>query len=136
MKEEKKALFQKIEDFINEKLERIEEIQKEMQFPEISGYLQEELVKCGKANCKCNSGHFHGPYWYFYQYDSTKSSKLRKIYVGTAKESNAFLNNLRIGINNKKHNEALQKEITILEKEIQKIEKRKYKIMNEIDKIF
>jgi hypothetical protein len=28
---------------------------------------RQELVKCGKASCRCAQGQLHGPYWYRYQ---------------------------------------------------------------------
>ena len=41
---------------------------------------QSELVKCGKANCRCaTDDHLHGPYWYAYQ---KQGQKLKSWYVG------------------------------------------------------
>lgn len=41
---------------------------------------QSELVKCGKANCRCvTDGQLHGPYWYAYQ---KQGQKLKSWYVG------------------------------------------------------
>jgi hypothetical protein len=39
-----------------------------------------ELVKCGKAKCKCAEGKLHGPYWYLYRYKSGGGQ--RKTYIG------------------------------------------------------
>lgn len=40
-----------------------------------------ELVRCGKANCRCakKGGSLHGPYWYAYR---RRSGRLQSIYVG------------------------------------------------------
>lgn len=41
---------------------------------------QSELVKCGKANCRCaTGGQLHGPYWYAYR---KQGQKLKSWYVG------------------------------------------------------
>ena len=41
---------------------------------------RQELVRCGKANCKkCVNGPAHGPYWYSFQ---TNSGKTTKKYLG------------------------------------------------------
>lgn len=41
---------------------------------------QSELVKCGKANCRCaTDGQLHGPYWYAYR---KQGKKLKSWYVG------------------------------------------------------
>ena len=41
---------------------------------------QSELVKCGKANCRCaTDGQLHGPYWYAYR---KQRQKLKSWYVG------------------------------------------------------
>ena len=41
---------------------------------------QAELVKCGKANCRCaTDGQLHGPYWYAYR---KQGQKLKSWYVG------------------------------------------------------
>ncbi|MEM9946930.1 MAG: DUF6788 family protein [Cyanobacteria bacterium P01_D01_bin.36] len=41
---------------------------------------QAELVKCGKANCRCaTDGQLHGPYWYGYR---KQGQKLKSWYVG------------------------------------------------------
>lgn len=29
------------------------------------GCIQTQMVKCGKAGCKCNRGELHGPYFYY-----------------------------------------------------------------------
>src|SRR5215210_5047871 len=39
-----------------------------------------ELVKCGKAGCKCADGALHGPYWYHYSYK--QGGGQRKTYIG------------------------------------------------------
>ena len=38
-----------------------------------------ELVRCGKATCKCAEGHLHGPYWYAYW---SEDGKTRSQYIG------------------------------------------------------
>lgn len=38
-----------------------------------------ELVSCGKERCKCVEGKLHGPYWYAYW---TEGSKTKSQYVG------------------------------------------------------
>lgn len=41
---------------------------------------QSELVKCGKANCRCATDRqLHGPYWYAYH---KQGQKLKSWYVG------------------------------------------------------
>jgi hypothetical protein len=45
------------------------------------GSLQQQWVRCGKANCKCTRGQLHGPY--FYLFVST-SGGLSKSYVRRA----------------------------------------------------
>ena len=30
----------------------------------LPGFLQADLVRCGKPNCRCARGQRHGPYWY------------------------------------------------------------------------
>ena len=48
---------------------------------------QSELVKCGKANCRCaTDGQLHGPYWYAYQ---KQGQKLKSWYVGKSLNKNA-----------------------------------------------
>jgi hypothetical protein len=44
------------------------------------GCYRRELVKCGKAKCKCASGELHGPYWYHYSYKPGGGQ--RKRYIG------------------------------------------------------
>ncbi|MBP6044647.1 hypothetical protein KBC14_01660 [Candidatus Woesebacteria bacterium] len=29
------------------------------------GFIEQRMVKCGKANCKCTRGKLHGPYFYY-----------------------------------------------------------------------
>jgi hypothetical protein len=29
----------------------------------LEGYLEAQMVRCGKANCKCSKGELHGPYY-------------------------------------------------------------------------
>jgi hypothetical protein len=42
------------------------------------GSLQEQWVRCGKANCKCSRGQLHGPYFYLFV---SMSDGLWKSYV-------------------------------------------------------
>jgi hypothetical protein len=42
------------------------------------GAVCEQLIRCGKPNCRCSRGELHGPYFYlFYR----EGKRLRKIYV-------------------------------------------------------
>ena len=43
------------------------------------GAICEQYVKCGRSNCRCNSGELHGPYHYHFYRDEL--GKLRKRYV-------------------------------------------------------
>ena len=38
-----------------------------------------EMVRCGKKGCKCSRGELHGPYWYAYW---AEGSKTKSQYVG------------------------------------------------------
>jgi len=52
---------------------------------EREGVYQRELVKCGKKRCRCRARPCHGPYWYLYQWQPSKSprgGKLRSVYIG------------------------------------------------------
>jgi hypothetical protein len=40
---------------------------------------QLERIKCGKKNCKCAAGEFHGPYWYAYW---REGGKVKSRYIG------------------------------------------------------
>lgn len=42
-------------------------------------FYQQEMVQCGKSNCKCKNGFLHGPYWMRYKFIGNKR---RKEYVG------------------------------------------------------
>lgn len=33
----------------------------------LPGYVRAEMVKCGKASCKCSRGKMHGPYLYHFK---------------------------------------------------------------------
>ena len=46
-----------------------------------NGSLQEQWVRCGKANCKCSRGQLHGPYFYLFV---SMSDGLLKSYVRRA----------------------------------------------------
>jgi uncharacterized coiled-coil DUF342 family protein len=35
------------------------------QLQPLSGSLRRRMIRCGKKNCRCRSGHMHGPYYYF-----------------------------------------------------------------------
>jgi hypothetical protein len=43
-----------------------------------NGTLQQQWVRCGKANCKCSRGRLHGPYFYLFV---SMSDGLWKSYV-------------------------------------------------------
>jgi len=43
-----------------------------------NGGLYRQSVRCGKANCRCATGHLHRGYWYFF---TRVEGKLRKFYV-------------------------------------------------------
>lgn len=38
-----------------------------------------EMVRCGKKNCHCAEGKLHGPYWYAYW---TEGSRTKSQYIG------------------------------------------------------
>jgi hypothetical protein len=40
---------------------------------------RQEMVRCGKAGCKCTKGEPHGPYWYAYW---SEGGKTKSEYVG------------------------------------------------------
>jgi hypothetical protein len=40
---------------------------------------RKQWVRCGKAGCRCASGRGHGPYWYRYWKEGTRT---RSVYVG------------------------------------------------------
>jgi hypothetical protein len=76
--------------YIDELIARFERPVEERELPETAdpieesadGYVVEELVKCGKENCRCTSGReedLHGPYEYRYYRDD--SGTLRKEYA-------------------------------------------------------
>ena len=44
----------------------------------ISGKIQAQYVRCGKANCHCATGELHGPYYYRIWRDGMRT---RKVYV-------------------------------------------------------
>ncbi len=44
----------------------------------VSGKIQAQYVRCGKANCHCASGELHGPYYYRIWRDGMRT---RKVYV-------------------------------------------------------
>jgi hypothetical protein len=46
-----------------------------------NGSLQQQWVRCGKANCKCSHGQLHGPYFYLFV---SMSDGLWKSYVRRA----------------------------------------------------
>jgi hypothetical protein len=46
-----------------------------------------QLVKCGKAGCKCAGGKLHGPYWYEYR---RLDGKLKKKYHGKKRGASKF----------------------------------------------
>jgi len=42
------------------------------------GAVCEQLIRCGKPNCRCAHGELHGPYFYMFYRDG---GRLRKLYV-------------------------------------------------------
>ena len=44
----------------------------------VSGKIQAQYVRCGKANCHCAKGELHGPYYYRIWRDGMRT---RKVYV-------------------------------------------------------
>lgn len=50
----------------------------------LSGVVLEQMVRCGKANCRCaDGGPLHGPYYYRFWRDK-RDGRLRKAYVRKA----------------------------------------------------
>lgn len=49
----------------------------------ISGGFVERWLKCGKANCRCQQGELHGPYYYL---SVLEQGKPRMIYLGRGEE--------------------------------------------------
>lgn len=51
------------------------------------GFVRQEMVKCGKKNCRCSRGELHGPYYYYRFWKlHHKIWKQKKRYI---KENNA-----------------------------------------------
>lgn len=42
------------------------------------GAVCEQMIRCGKLNCRCARGELHGPYFYMFYRDG---GRLRKLYV-------------------------------------------------------
>jgi hypothetical protein len=40
---------------------------------------RQEYTRCGKATCRCTTGHEHGPYWFAYW---SEQGRTRKEYIG------------------------------------------------------
>ncbi|MBD3226674.1 MAG: hypothetical protein GF329_00665 [Candidatus Lokiarchaeota archaeon] len=97
-----------------------------------SGTIVSEYVKCGKDNCKCNSGSLHGPYFYWYYW---KKDKLKKKYVCPVNKPNDALRDLEKKIRNNKDNKLLQKEIDEINSSISKIDEVRGNILTQVDEI-
>ena len=41
----------------------------------LPGYVRSEMVRCGKAKCKCRRGELHGPYFYHFTWSDGRRSK-------------------------------------------------------------
>lgn len=136
LKEEKQKLLEKLDEMIDGKYQEIDRITNELQNPEIAGYLQPEFIRCGKKGCKCSKGELHGSYWYLYQYDSKKASKINKTYICPTKKPTQRLTEIQKGIENKRSNDLLRKRISEIRDEIQKIAKVKNKVEIELGKVF
>src|SRR5215470_4569600 len=52
----------------------------------------QEYKKCGKPGCKCNSGHLHGPYYYYFY---RENGKLKRSYIRKADAEVLWENYLR-----------------------------------------
>lgn len=96
--------------------------------PSECGILVSEYIKCGKENCKCNTGSLHGPYWYHYFWDN---GKLRKKYVCATSKRNQQYFDLLHKIESYKENKIIFEKI----KEINSFLKRINKIKSEIDEL-
>jgi len=44
----------------------------------LRGWLCQQMVRCGRPNCRCASGRLHGPYYYLFEFDG---ERVRKRYV-------------------------------------------------------
>lgn len=53
------------------------EIKNSKTLPKI-GAVCEQLIRCGKPNCRCARGELHGPYFYMFYRDG---GRLKKVYV-------------------------------------------------------
>ncbi len=55
---------------------RVRQIKKSnLQHKMLPGYVRSEMVRCGKANCRCARGQLHGPYFYHFTWADGQRSK-------------------------------------------------------------
>lgn len=81
--------LRQLDDWLHERIEKLEEpalapptrpgreIIEQRQIGKKT--FQLELIRCGKAACRCAKGKGHGPYWYSYW---SAGGKTRSAYVG------------------------------------------------------
>lgn len=41
----------------------------------LPGYVESQMVRCGKSGCRCKRGQLHGPYFYLYSWSYGRSTK-------------------------------------------------------------
>lgn len=54
---------------------RAENKNADLQPKTLPGYVRAEMVKCGKARCKCARGELHGPYFYHFTWRNNRRAK-------------------------------------------------------------
>ena len=71
----------KLDAWLHSLLETVELIGSHKPTERVAGHktYRRELVRCGKKGCKCADGQLHGPYWYAYW---TEGSRTRSQYIG------------------------------------------------------
>jgi len=72
-----KRQLKALDAFIHELLAEKVEVLEERQTPK--GTFRLQRVRCGKKGCKCAVGQLHGPYWYRFW---SEGSRTRSEYVG------------------------------------------------------
>lgn len=126
---EKRSLeFKKITQRIAELNEYKRKLYEEMNFPEIMGSIQSELVRCGKKSCKCSKGSLHGPYYYLYRYEG---GSIKKAYICPVNKISSKYKELQQGIKNLTLNRKNKKEIKSVNKQLLELEFKKIEIYDE-----
>ncbi|MHA1265688.1 MAG: DUF6788 family protein [Candidatus Helarchaeota archaeon] len=111
-------LAHKIADLKHQKQELITDLK----YPEISGTIRAEFVRCGKKNCKCVHGELHGPYYYLYR---SEGNVLKKSYICSVNKHSTLYHEIKTSIENAKHNKELRLQISLINKQILALEKKK-----------